>query len=162
MAVGTFPGAGRPADRGTGAAEEARRAEWLALAARAVRADSAARARVGRDARLVRVRTVPQAVARTVPQAVARTAERAVERPVAAVLDPPRHGPVVRTLLLVLCGVYGFVMAAVTAVAVARYAMTEPLGAVGPVAFIGVAVGFLALGATVAVSAVRSRSARRD
>lgn len=164
MAVGAFPGAGRPVDRDVGAAEEARRAQWLALAARAIRADRAARARVARYGPPVRARTVPQTVVRPAERSAAATAEPAASgvagRPIAA--DQPGRGPVVGTLLLMLCGLYGFGLAAVVAVAVARYAMTEPLGVLGPVAFAGVAAGLLTLGTAVAASAVRSRSSRRD
>lgn len=158
-------------------AEQDRRTEWLALAARAARADQAARAQRqtrrpagaagGSTARTDRViarslaladsaigaRPAARAGNRPDARAAARSAARTVER--TAELARPRSAAGF-VVLLVVGSLYGLLMAAVTAVAVARFAMTEPLGAVGPVAFVGVAVGFIALCALILPSA-RSR-----
>lgn len=79
-------------------------------------------------------RPAARAAARSAARTVGRTAELTRPRSVAGFV-----------VLLVLGSLYGLGMAAVTAVAIARFATTEPLGAVGPVAFVGVAAGFLAL-----------------
>lgn len=161
-------------------AEQDRRTEWLELAARAVRADQAARAQRqargpgrsggpgGQTARTERMITRSLALAdsatgtrpaaragsnRPAARAAARSAARTVER--TAELTRPRSAAGF-VVLLVAGSLYGLGMAAVTAVAIARFATAEPLGAVGPVAFIGVAVGFLTLCALILPS-VRSR-----
>lgn len=160
-------------------AEQDRRTEWLALAARAARADQAARAQRqargpgrsggpgGQTARTERMITRSLALAdsatgtrpaaragnRPAARAAARSAARTVER--TAELTRPRSAAGF-VVLLVAGSLYGLGMAAVTAVAIARFATAEPLGAVGPVAFIGVAVGFLTLCALILPS-VRSR-----
>lgn len=175
------------ASRDTGPADKRRRDEWLELAARAVRADRAARAeraeragtaeRKGTDLGSSRFsgRTVlmehaigARNLARVEANARARPAVRAATRPAARTAVRPemrtavRPAPAGRVALLVIGSLYGLAMAAVTAVAVARYATTDPLGAVGPVAFIGVAAGFLALAGLILSPALRSRSSRRD
>lgn len=157
-------------------AEQDRRTEWLALAARAARADQAARAQrrtrgpagataaaggsTSRTDRMIArslaladsaigTRPAARAGSRPAARAAARTVERTVE------LARPRSAAGF-VVLLVLGSLYGLVMAVVTAVAIARFALTEPLGAVGPVAFLGVAAGFIALCALILPS-VRSR-----
>lgn len=166
----------------SGRGDEDRRTEWLALAARAVRADQAARAQrqahlrgLGRSTRPSQTARTDRMIARSLAQAGSagtvtgtRPAARAGDRPAARAAARSAAGRVERTaeltrprsaagfvVLLVLGSLYGLGMAAVTAVALARFATTEPLGAVGPVAFIGVAVGFIALCALVLPS-VRS------
>lgn len=142
------------------------------MAARAVRADEVARARrrahlrgLGGSTRPGQTARTDRMIARSLAQADSATtatgtrpAARAGDRPAAraaawsaartvewtAELARPRSAAGF-VVLLVLGSLYGLGMAAVAAVAIARYATTEPLGAVGPIAFIGVAVGFLAL-----------------
>jgi len=172
------------ASRGSGPADQERRAEWLALAGRAVRADKAARAQrqarlklkdqdgraTGPDRMTGRTALMEQAIgarnlARVEASTRTRPAVRAGTRPAArtAVRTAERTAELARprsaagyVVLLVAGSLYGLAMAALTAVAVARFATTEPLGAVGPVAFIGVAIGFLTLAAIILPS-VRSR-----
>lgn len=162
-------------------AEQDRRTEWLELAARAVRADQAARAQRqacgpgrnggpgGRTARTERMIARSLALADSATATGTRPAARAGDRPAARAAARSAARTVERTaertrprstagfvVLLVAGSLYGLGMAAVTAVAIARFATTDPLGAVGPVAFGGVAVGFLTLCALVLPS-VRSR-----
>lgn len=100
------------------------------------------------------VRAVNRPAART--ETRTPSAARVQTRPAA------RLGPAAYLVLLVLGSLYGLAMAAVTAVAIARYATTDPLGAIGPVAFVGVAVGFAGLTALILPSARRARSSRHE
>lgn len=181
------------ASRGTGTPDQQRRAEWLDLAARAIRADRTARAQraarlrakegekpeAGRSRLSGRMVLMEHAIgSRNLARVEASTrthpAVRAVNRPAArtrtraeTAAQPRTHavtriGPAAFLALLVLGSLYGLAMAAVTAVALARFATTDPLGAVGPVAFIGVAVGFAGLTALIVPSAVRTWSSRHD
>ena len=166
------------ASRGTtGTADQERRAEWLELASRAIRADRAARAL--RAARLRAKEEDPDAgesrlsgrmvlmehaigarnLARVEASSRTHPAVRAATRPAARTgtrtRSAVRIGSGAYLALLVFGSLYGLAMAAVTAVALARFATTDPLGAVGPVVFIGVAVGFVGLAALILPSARR-------
>jgi hypothetical protein len=170
-AMGARPGAGRPGAPSGTAAERDRRAEWLALAGRAVRADQEARSR--RSARAAvpaqlsgRVVLMDHAIgarslARVESDARVRQSERAAAFRSGVPVRAARGAPAVQLTLLVLGCAYGLAMAVLTAVAVARYATTAGLGLIGPLAFGGVFAGFAVLTAVVTVSAVRTWSARR-
>ena len=165
------------ASRGSGPAEQERRTQWLALAARAVNADEAARgkratkehdrrtgpARISGRTELMQHAVGARNLARVEAGTRARPAVRVADRPAtgpatrSGVLERTRSTPAFYVVLLVLGSLYGLAMAAVTAVAVARFVMTDPLGAVGPVAFVGVAAGVIALGAVILPPAVRAR-----
>lgn len=169
------------ASRGSGPAEQERRTEWLALAARAVRADAAAREeraatkerdRPGANRMSGRTELMEHAIgsrslarveASTRTRPAVRVADRPATRPAGRtttrteVLERTRSTPAFYVVVLVLGSLYGLAMAAVTAVAIARFVLTDPLGAVGPVAFIGVTLGLVALAAVILPSAARSR-----
>jgi hypothetical protein len=169
-AMGAHQETGRPGNPGITAAERDRRAEWLALAGRAVRADQAARAERGAGVAVPaqlsgRVVLMDHAIgarslARVESDARVRQSERAAAFRAGVPIRAARGVPAVQSLMLVLGCAYGLSMAVLTAVAVARYATTEPLGLVGPIAFAGVALGFAALTTVVAVSAARTWSSR--